>query len=101
MNQFGVSRHAGACRRSPALDRCSREIYQGDADTLKEVRDRAKRDAETRAIENAVGTFIKSHTLVSNHQIAEDLVYAAVRGKITKRRSYRPDGTQRTETCTG
>ena len=60
------------------------ESYQGDADTLKEVRDRAKRDAETRAIENAVGTFIKSHTLVSNHQIAEDLVYAAVRGKITK-----------------
>jgi hypothetical protein len=58
--------------------------YQAEMDTLKEVKDRAKRDAESRAIENAVGTFIKSHTLVSNSQIAEDLIYAAVRGKITR-----------------
>jgi hypothetical protein len=55
----------------------------GEMDTLKEVKDRAKRDAESKAIEKAVGTFIKSHTLVSNSQIAEDLIYAAVRGKIT------------------
>jgi len=58
--------------------------YQSEMDTLKEVKDRAKRDAESKAIEKAVGTFIKSHTLVSNYQIAEDLIYAAVRGKITK-----------------
>ena len=58
--------------------------YQSEMDTLKEVKDRAKRDAESKAIENAVGTFIRSHTLVSNSQIAEDLIYAAVRGKITK-----------------
>jgi hypothetical protein len=56
----------------------------GEMDTLKEVRDRAKRDAENKAVEKAVGTLIKSHTLVSNYQIAEDLIYAAVRGKITK-----------------
>jgi hypothetical protein len=30
------------------------------------------------------GTFIKSHTFVSNSQVAEDLIYAAVRGKIAK-----------------
>ena len=60
------------------------ESYQGEMDTLKEVKDRAKRDAQSRAVEKAVGTFIKSHTLVSNYQIAEDLIYAAVRGKITK-----------------
>jgi hypothetical protein len=58
--------------------------YQSEIDTLKEVKDRAKRDAESKAIEKAVGTFIRSHTLVSNSQIAEDLLYAAVRGKITK-----------------
>jgi hypothetical protein len=57
---------------------------QGDVDTLKEVKDRAKHDAQLRAIEKAVGVFVKSHTLVSNNQIAEDLVYAAVRGKINK-----------------
>ncbi len=60
------------------------EAYQGEMDTLKEVRDRAKRDAESKAVERAVGTFLKSHTLVSNSQIAEDLIYAAVRGKIRK-----------------
>ncbi len=58
--------------------------YQSEMDTLKEVKDRAKRDAQNKAVEKAVGTFIKSHTLVSNYQIAEDLIYAAVRGKITK-----------------
>jgi hypothetical protein len=58
--------------------------YQSEMDTLKEVKDRAKRDAESKAVEKAVGTFIRSHTLVSNYQIAEDLIYAAVRGKITK-----------------
>jgi len=60
------------------------ESYQGEMDTPKEVRNRAKRDAENKAIEKAVGTFIKSHTLVSNSEIVEDLIYAAVRGKITR-----------------
>ena len=60
------------------------ESYQGEMDTLKEVKDRAKRDAQSKAVEKAVGVFIKSHTLVSNYQIAEDLIYAAVRGKVTK-----------------
>lgn len=53
-------------------------------DTLKEVKDRARRDAESKAVGKAVGTFIKVHTLVSNSQIAEDLIYATVRGIITK-----------------
>lgn len=60
------------------------EASQSDNDTLKEVKDRAKRDAQSRAVEQAVGAFIKSHTLVSNFQVADDLVYAAVRGKIEK-----------------
>jgi hypothetical protein len=60
------------------------ESYQGEMDTLKEVKDRARRDAQSKAVEIGVGTFIKSHTLVSNSQVAEDLIYAAVRGKITR-----------------
>jgi len=60
------------------------EALQGEFDTLKEIKDRARRDAQNKAVEMAVGTFIKSHTLVSNAQVAEDLIYAAVRGKITK-----------------
>lgn len=58
------------------------EAYQGEIETPKEVVERAKRDAQSRAIEQAVGAFIKSHTLVSNSQLSEDLIYAAVRGKI-------------------
>lgn len=60
------------------------EAYMSEIDTPKEVIERAKKDAQSRAIEKAVGVFIRSHTLVSNSQIAEDLVYASVRGKIEK-----------------
>lgn len=56
----------------------------GDIETQKEVKERAKIDAQNKAIEKAVGVFIKAHTLVSNSQLAEDLVYASVRGKIEK-----------------
>ncbi|MCX8023254.1 MAG: hypothetical protein N2745_10840 [Syntrophorhabdaceae bacterium] len=58
--------------------------YMSEIDTPKEVMERAKRDAQSKAVEKAVGVFIKSHTLVSNSQLAEDLVYASVRGKIQK-----------------
>jgi len=56
----------------------------GDIETQKEVKERAKIDAQNKAVEKAVGVFIRSHTLVSNSQLAEDLVYASVRGKIEK-----------------
>ena len=74
----------GLAAEGPVWITADGESYQGEMDTLKEVKDRAKRDAQSKAVEKAVGTFIKSHTLVSNYQIAEDLIYAAVRGKITK-----------------
>ncbi|MBI3397866.1 MAG: DUF4384 domain-containing protein [Deltaproteobacteria bacterium] len=60
------------------------EAYLGEIETQKEVKERAKIDAQNKAVEQAVGAFIKSHTLVSNNQVAEDLIYAAVRGKIEK-----------------
>ncbi len=60
------------------------EAVMGEIETQKEVKERAKIDAQNKAVEKAVGVFIKSHTLVSNSQLAEDLVYASVRGKIEK-----------------
>jgi len=60
------------------------EAYQSEVETPKEVMERAKIDAQNKAVEKAVGVFIRSHTLVSNSQLAEDLVYASVRGKIEK-----------------
>jgi len=56
--------------------------YLGENDTLSEIKKAARRDAQAKAIEQAVGVFIKSHTLVSNSQVAEDLIYASVRGKL-------------------
>ena len=60
------------------------EASQGETETPKEVVQRAKRDAQSKAIEQACGVFLKSHTLVHNSQIADDLIYAAVRGKINE-----------------
>ncbi|MBF0328234.1 MAG: DUF4384 domain-containing protein [Nitrospirae bacterium] len=60
------------------------EALMSEIETPKEVMARAKKDAQNKAVEKAVGVFIRSHTLVSNSQLAEDLVYASVRGKIKK-----------------
>ena len=60
------------------------EAYQGETETPQEVIQRAKRDAQSKAIEQATGVFLKSHTLVQNSQVADDLIYAAVRGKINE-----------------
>lgn len=60
------------------------QAYMGEFETQREVKERARRDAQNKAVEKAVGTFIKTHTLVSNYQIADDLIYASVRGKITQ-----------------
>lgn len=56
----------------------------GEIETQKEVKERATIDAQNKAVQKAVGVFIRSHTLVSNAQLAEDLIYASVRGKIEK-----------------
>lgn len=68
----------------PVLVETTGEARLGEMDTPKEVMARAIRDAQNKAIQKAVGTFIQSHTLVSNNQIAEDLIYASVKGKIRK-----------------
>ena len=60
------------------------KAYMGEIETKVELKERAKKDAERNAIEIARGTFVKSHTLVSNYQLSEDLIYTAVRGEIDK-----------------
>lgn len=67
------------------------EAYQGETETPKEVMDRARRDAQMKAIEQATGIFLKSHTVVHNSQIADDLIYAAVRGKIKEMKILNAD----------
>jgi hypothetical protein len=69
---------------TPVWIEATGEACLGEIDTPKEVKERARRDAQKNALEKAVGVFIKSHTLVSNSQLAEDLVYASVRGRIEK-----------------
>lgn len=77
----------GAAAERPVWVDATGEARMGDFDTVKEVKERARRDAQVKAVEQAVGVFIKSHTLVSNSQVSEDLIYAAVRGKITKEKT--------------
>jgi len=65
------------------------EAYLSEMETPKEAMERAKRDALTKAIEKARGIFLKSHTLVANYQLADDLIYAAVRGKVDRYETIR------------
>ncbi|MDA8099811.1 MAG: DUF4384 domain-containing protein [Nitrospiraceae bacterium] len=73
-----------ALGQQPLWEEATGESQMGEMDMQKEVKERARRDAQSKAVEKAVGVFIKSHTLVSNNQLAEDLIFAAVRGKIEK-----------------
>jgi hypothetical protein len=56
----------------------------GEIETPIDVKARAKIDAQNKAIEKAVGVFLKSSTLVINSQLSEDLIFASVRGAINK-----------------
>ena len=69
---------------NPVLVESEGMAVMGEIETQKEVKERAKIDAQNKAVVKAVGVFLRSHTLVSNSQLAEDLIYAAVRGKIKK-----------------
>lgn len=60
------------------------EAIGSEYDPPIEVMERAKNDAKRNAIEEAVGSFINSHTLVANSQLAEDLIYAQLRGQIER-----------------
>lgn len=58
------------------------EAVGSDLEAPRELFERAKADAQRTAVEQAVGTFVRSHTVVSNSELAEDLIHARVRGRI-------------------
>ena len=75
---------SAAASENPIWVESDGEAFMGEIETQKEVKERAKIDAQNKAVEKAVGVFIRSHSVVSNSQLTEDLVYASVRGKIEK-----------------
>lgn len=60
------------------------ESVGSEYDPPKEVMERARNEAKRKAVEEAVGSFIRSHTLVTNAQLAEEMTFARVRGTIDK-----------------
>jgi hypothetical protein len=68
----------------PVWVNASGEAEGSDLEAPREVCERAKAEAQRSALELAVGTFVRSHTIVSNSQLAEDLIYARVRGRIER-----------------
>lgn len=68
----------------PVYVEATGEAAGSDLESPREIFERAKADAQRNAIEIAVGTFIHSHTLVTNGQLADDLIFARVRGKIDR-----------------
>lgn len=60
------------------------EATGSDLESPREVCNRAKAEAHRSAIEQATGVFLRSHTVVSNGQLADDLIFTQVRGKIDR-----------------
>ena len=73
-----------AAEEKPLWVDTSGEAAGSDLESPREVCERAKSEAQRSALEIAVGTFVRSHTIVSNSQLAEDLIYARVRGRIER-----------------
>jgi len=82
-------------RQGPLPDASSKEGREGvwvtveavvqlaDDMTVQEARSRSRNEARRKAVEKAVGIFVKSKTVVYNYVLAEDLVQSIVRGIIT------------------
>jgi hypothetical protein len=60
------------------------EAAGSEYDPPKEVMERARNEAKRKAVEEAVGSFVRSHALVVNNELAEEFTYARVRGRIDK-----------------
>lgn len=58
-------------------------VQLADDMTVQEARSRSRNEARRKAIEKAVGIFVKGKTVVYNYVLAEDLVQSIVRGIIT------------------
>jgi hypothetical protein len=60
------------------------EAAGSEYDPPKEVMERARNEARRKAVEEAVGSFVRSHALVVNNELAEEFTYARVRGRVDK-----------------
>lgn len=60
------------------------EAAGSEYDPPKEVMERARNEAKRKAVEEAVGAFVRSSSLVINNELAEEFTYARVRGRIDK-----------------
>ena len=82
-------------RQVPSPDSSSKEWEEGvwviaeavvqlaDDMTVQEARSRSRTEARRKAIEKAVGIFVKGTTVVYNYVLAEDLVQSIVHGLVT------------------
>ena len=77
-----TSSNSADIKHEPVWVEADGEYFGSEYDPPKEMKEKAINDAKRQAVETAVGTFISSYTVVSNAQLAEDLVRASVRGRI-------------------
>jgi hypothetical protein len=78
-----VASHSIAAEK-PITIEVTGESIGSDLEAPRELFERAKADAQRIAVEQAVGTFVRAHTIVSNGQLAEELIHARVRGRIER-----------------
>jgi len=57
-------------------------VFLGDDTTIAEARTRSRDEARRKAIEQAIGIFVRARTVVYNFRLAEDLVHSIVRGVV-------------------
>lgn len=57
-------------------------VLVGDDSTIAEARTRSRDEARRKAIEQAIGIFVRARTVVYNFGLAEDLVHSIVRGVV-------------------
>jgi hypothetical protein len=72
----------------------------GPDTTLGEAKSRSRDEARRKAIEQAVGAFVKSQTIVYNAQVADDLVQSLVRGIVIEEQVIE-EGVRQFETGLG
>lgn len=83
----------------PVQVEASGEAVGSDLESPREICDRAKAEAQRSALEIAVGTFVRAHTIVSNSQLAEDLIYAGVRGRIERLKILKQQRSPNSNSC--
>ena len=57
-------------------------VFFGNDTTIAQARTRSRDEARRKAIEQAIGVFVRARTVVYNFGVAEDLVHSIVRGVV-------------------